>query len=92
MLGTREIIKGITLNFRNKLVDRTIDLILESKKGDNMPSELAKMILYYWCHNELTSDAGIEILIKAAILLEPETMSIILSDELGLPALFERFK
>ncbi len=91
MLDTMEIIKGIPPNLRKKLVDRLVDLVLESKKGDNMPTDLAKIILYYWQHNDLTSDISIEILIKAALFLEPETLSILLKGELGSNDLFERF-
>jgi hypothetical protein len=76
--------KSIPRSIRDVLVEKLTDLILNSKNADNMPSGLAKIILYYWQRDLLTSDVGIEKLLEAAILMEPTTTSNVISEELGL--------
>lgn len=76
--------KSIPRSIRDVLVEKLTDLILNSKNADNMPSGLAKIILYYWQRDMLTSDVGIEKLLEAAILMEPTTTSNVISEELGL--------
>jgi hypothetical protein len=76
--------KSIPRSIRDVLVEKLTDLILNSKNADNMPSGLAKIILYYWQRDLLTSDVGIEKLLEAAILMEPATTSEVISEELGL--------
>ena len=78
------IAKMIPLSVREVAVEQLTDLVLNSKNADNMPSGLAKIILYYWQRDLLTSDVGIERLIEAAVLLEPNATYQILGQELGL--------
>jgi hypothetical protein len=63
---------------RNKITDKLIDLILTSKREYKMPSDLANMILYQWKQNTLSSEHGLSILLKAAVLLEQEKTLIVL--------------
>ncbi len=67
-----EIVKKIPMAIRIELAERIVDLLLNSKKAELMPSGLAKTILYYWQRDQLTSDTGIEKLLEAGIILEPE--------------------
>jgi hypothetical protein len=76
--------KSIPRSIRDVLVEKLTDLILNSKNADNMPSGLAKIILYYWQRDLLTSDVGIEKLLEAAVLMEPATTHEVISEELGL--------
>lgn len=76
--------KTIPVSIRGILVEKLTDLILNSKNAENMPSGLAKLILYYWQRDLLTSDVGIERLLEAAITLEPDITCKMLGEELGL--------
>ena len=76
--------KSIPRSIRDVLVEKLTDLILNSKNADNMPSGLAKIILYYWQRDLLTSDVGIEKPLEAADLMEPATTHEVISEELGL--------
>jgi len=77
-------VKTIPVSIREVVVEKLTDLILNSKNADNMPSGLAKLILYYWQRDLLTSDIGMERLLEAAILLEPSATCTMLEEELGL--------
>jgi len=56
-----------------------------------MPSELAKTILYYWQRDQLASEIGLQRLLEASMILEPEK-TFILMGELGLPDLVVMLK
>lgn len=60
--------------------DRLVDLVLTSKNDENMPSQLANRILYYWQQDVLKSESGIAALLEAAILLEPDKATNALSE------------
>lgn len=64
--------------------ERIIDMILNSSNADNMPSDLAKTILYYWQRDQLATEVGLQKLLDAALRLEPEK-TISFMEELGLP-------
>lgn len=57
-----------------------------------MPSGLAKTILLYWQRNQLHTDTGLERLLEAGAILEPQATFNILSDILGLPEVAKMFK
>lgn len=64
--------------------ERLIDIILNSPNAGKMPSSLAKTILYYWQRDQLTTEVGLERLIEAALIIEPEK-TVRLMEDLGLP-------
>lgn len=76
--------KKFPASIREIVVEKLMDLILNSKNAGNMPSGLAKTILYYWQRDVLTTDVGMERLLEAAVLLEPEATVTTLGTELGL--------
>lgn len=63
--------------------ERLIDIVLNSSNASKMPSDLAKTILYYWQRDQLASEIGLQRLLKASTILEPEK-AISLMEELGL--------
>lgn len=63
--------------------EKLVDIILNSSKASKMPSELAKTILYYWQRDQLATEVGLQRLLEASMLLEPEK-TISLMEELGL--------
>jgi len=71
--------------------ERLIDIILNSLNASKMPSELAKTILYYWQRGQLVTEIGLERLLEASVILEPEkTISSL--EELGLSEIVARLK
>lgn len=64
--------------------EKLVDIVLNSQNASKMPSDLAKTILYYWQRDQLSSEIGIQKLLEAAMLLEPEK-TIQVMEELGLP-------
>jgi hypothetical protein len=64
--------------------EKLIDIVLNSPNASKMPSDLAKTILYYWQRDQLSSEIGIQKLLEAAMILEPEK-TIQTMEELGLP-------
>jgi len=66
--------------------EKLIDIVLNSANANKMPSDLAKTILYYWQRDQLATEIGLQRLIEAAMLLEPEkTVSVM--EEMGLQEL-----
>jgi len=67
-----EIIKQLPAASWNAISEKLADIILNSKSGDKMPSDLAKTILYHWQKDQLATETGLQKLLKAAVMLEPE--------------------
>jgi hypothetical protein len=63
--------------------EKLVDIALNSANADKMPSDLAKTILYYWQRDQLATEIGLQRLLEAAMLLEPEK-TIITMEEIGL--------
>jgi len=66
--------------------EKLIDLVLNSPNASKMPSDLAKTILYYWQRDQLVTEVGLQRILEASMILEPEK-TITLMEELGLPAI-----
>lgn len=64
--------------------EKLVDIALNSGNADKMPSDLAKTILYYWQRDQLATEIGLQRLLEAAMLLEPEK-TVMTMEELGLP-------
>ena len=83
-MGVEKIARKIPESLWEIASERLIDIILNSPNAGKMPSSLAKTILYYWQRDQLTTEAGLERLIEAALILEPEK-TVSLMEDLGLP-------
>lgn len=85
-MAIEEAVRKIPTSLWGTASERMIDVILNSSNADDMPSDLAKTILYYWQRDQLATEAGLQRLLEAAMRLEPEkTISIV--EELGLSEL-----
>lgn len=85
-MAVEEAVRKIPTSLWRTASEGTIDIILNSSNADNMPSDLAKTILYYWQRDQLATEVGLQRLLEAAMRLEPEkTISFV--EELGLPEL-----
>lgn len=65
------------------LSEKLFDALLEAKGGENVPSSLAKSILYYAQRERLASNAGLINLLRALVIADPEKANAIL-EEVGL--------
>ena len=52
--------------------EKLIDIVLNSPKSKRMPSGLAKTILYYWQRDQLATEVGLERLLEATMIIDPE--------------------
>lgn len=59
------LVKQIPRPMYEMLSERLLDALLEAKEGGNVPSSLAKTILYYAQREQLASEAGLSNLLKA---------------------------
>ncbi|MFQ5999341.1 MAG: hypothetical protein ACE5J6_01050 [Candidatus Bathyarchaeia archaeon] len=80
----QKIVKTIPVEKRGKLSEKLMDFLLKSKNEDKMPSSLANTILSQWQLGSLTTEAGLEALLEAAVLLESEKTVEFLEQELQL--------
>ena len=71
--------------------EKLIDIILNSSNAGKMPSSLAKTILYYWQRDQIATAVGLERLLEASMILEPEK-AISCMEELGLPEIVAMLK
>jgi len=85
-LAMEKIVRKIPASLWSVASDKLVDLVLNSANGERMPSDLAKTILFYWQRDQLATEVGLQRVIEAAMILEPEkTIGVI--DELGLQEL-----
>jgi hypothetical protein len=82
-MGYKNLVKKVKDEERNVLSVKLTDLLLEAKGGADVPSSLAKKILYKWQGDQLSSDEGLKYLLKAAMKADEEQAKAIL-DEMGL--------
>ncbi len=75
-----EIARKIPIGSREDIIEKIADMLLNSPKAKEMPSELVKKIGYYWMQGQLTTDAGIEMLLNAASSIEPENTLTLLNE------------
>lgn len=76
----RELIKKVPRPMYEKLSERLLDALLEAEEGGNVPSSLAKTVLYYAQREQLASDAGLINLLKALTLADLESAVAILEE------------
>ncbi|UCE95283.1 MAG: hypothetical protein JSV51_06000 [Candidatus Bathyarchaeota archaeon] len=62
--------------------EKLIDIVLNSPNANKMPSGLAKTILYYWQRDQLATEIGLQRLLEASMMIDPDKTTSILK-ELG---------
>jgi hypothetical protein len=78
-----KIVERIPSSSWEAISEKLIDIVLNSSNSNKMPSGLAKTILYYWQRDQLTTKIGIQRLLEASALIDPEETVEVLK-ELGL--------
>ena len=82
-LSLIEVVLKVPVVLRATLADKLIDLILNSPRADQLPSDLAKTILFYWQRDQLPTETGLQRLLEASMTVSPdETLK--LFEDLGL--------
>jgi hypothetical protein len=71
-MSVEKIARNIPTNLRNQTSEKLVDTVLGSPNAGKLPSHLAKAILYYWQKNQLSTEAGLSLLLEACIALEPD--------------------
>lgn len=73
----------IPSSLHGDLSKKLIEIVLNTKDKNAIPTELAKKIIYLWRQDQLATKTGIEALIEGAIKVD-SSMTFQLLDELGL--------
>ena len=73
----------IPSSLHGDLSKKLIEIVLDTKDKNAIPTELAKKIIYLWRQDQLATKTGIEALIEGAIKVD-SSMTFQLLDELGL--------
>ena len=69
--GLKDVVKLIPPEYRDKLAEALLDLLLETKNVEAVTAASAKRILMLMKHDMLSTDMGLETLLNAALLAEP---------------------
>ena len=88
----RKIAEMVPIEKREKLSAKLIDFILKSKNADRMPSSLTKTILHHWQQSPLTNDAGLAVLLEAAVVVESDKTMNFLEGDLQLLGVVKAIK
>ncbi len=67
-----EIVRKIPSASWDATAEKLIDIVLNSPTSDRMPSGLAKTILYYWQRDQLATEIGLQRLLEASTIIDPE--------------------
>jgi len=78
-------------NMRQAISEKLTDIILNTQNIEKMPATLAKTILRQWQNNQLNTEAGLQNLIQAAAVVDPEK-TITSLEEVGLTELAQQLK
>jgi len=90
-MDTEKIARKIPASLWDVVSEKLVDITLKSSNASKMPSGLAKTILYYWQRDQLATEVGLQRLLEASMILEPEK-AISLLEELGLPEIVVMLK
>lgn len=71
-IALEKIVRKIPSSSREAVSEKLIDIVLNSKNSNKMPSGLAKTILYYWQRDQLASEIGLQRLLEASLHIDPE--------------------
>jgi hypothetical protein len=88
----KKIVKMIPVEKREALSDKLLNYLLKSKKEAKMPSSLAYCFLSQWQTGTFDDEVGLEVLLDATALLEPEKTIEFLEQELKLVDVVKAFK
>lgn len=77
-----EIVRKVPSTSWDVTSEKLIDIVLNSPNSDKMPSGLAKTILYYWQRDQLATEIGLQRLLEASMIIDPEKTTGVLT-ELG---------
>ena len=69
--GLKDVVRLIPQEYRDKLAEALLDLLLETKNVEAVTAASAKRILMLMKHDMLSTDMGLETLLNAALLAEP---------------------
>lgn len=72
MIDLDNTVKRIPQNSLEKVSDELIKILLGSTNTDKMSERMAKVILYYWQNDQLSSPIGVRALLEASATLEEE--------------------
>lgn len=73
-------VKSVPRPMREGLSENLMDILLEAKDGGDVPTSLAKTILYYWQRDQLASEAGLTNLLRAVAEADPIKTAAVLDD------------
>ena len=76
-------LERIPSSLHGDLSKKLIEIVLNTKDKNAIPTELAKKVIYLWRQDQLATKTGIEALIEGAIKVD-SSMTFQLLDELGL--------
>ena len=79
------IISKVPQSLVSKASDRLANLVLNSKNAKKIPNRLAKNILYDWQRDQHETSDGLERLLEAALIVEPEKTFTFLQEEMEIP-------
>jgi len=90
-MALEEIARNVSASSWSVTFEKLIDIILNSPNASKMPGELAKTILYHWQRGQLVTEIGLQCLLEASVILEPEK-TIGSMEELGLSEIVAKLK
>ena len=73
-------VKSVPRPMREGLSENLMDILLEAKDGGDVPTSLAKTILYYWQRDQLASEAGLTNLLRAVVEANPIQTAAVFDD------------
>ena len=80
------VVESVPASLYGDLSKKLVSLVLGTTDKDAIPSDLAKKIIYLWRQDQLASRTGIQTLLEAAHMADPEGTYTLLN-ELGLKEL-----
>ena len=81
----RKMVEMIPVEKRGTVSAKLIDFILKSKNVHKMSNSLAKTMLHHWQQGPLTNEAGLAVILEAAVVLESDKTIDFLGDKMELP-------
>lgn len=71
-MALEKIVRKIPSSSWEVTSERLIDIVLNSPNANKMPSGLAKTILYYWQRDQLATEIGLQRLLDASMIVDPD--------------------
>lgn len=90
-MAMEKIARKIPESLWGRASEKLIDITLNSSNASKMPSDIAKTILYYWQRDQLATEVGLQRLLEASMIMEPDK-AITLMEKLGLPEIVVMLK